>query len=84
MDLLFLFLILNVVFLFFSLDRLARIKLAKATLENIDNMYRQGLISEIQAKVYLNEMVNPFDTRSILEVDRELKEIYEKHQNSNR
>lgn len=77
-------LFLNMLFLFNAIDRLGRLKLAKTTLENIDRMYRSGIISEIQAKVYMNEMEDPFNSRAIMAVNIELKEIYEKHQNSNR
>lgn len=82
--LVFFMLIFSMFMLFVSMGNIARIKLASQTLDNLQHMYHAGLISKTQAMVFMRDLQDPLDITSILEVNRQLKEIHEKHQNSNR
>lgn len=76
--------ILSTVMLIVSMGNIGRIKLAQDTLDNIQHMYHNKIITQTQAMVFMREMNDPFDVRAILEVNRQLKEIYEEHKNTNR
>lgn len=60
-----------------SWGNLKKIEFARGVLEDIHKLYMAGVISEIQAKVFMNDMQNPYDTASIMEVRRELNRIVE-------
>lgn len=66
-----------------SMSNIGRIKLAQQTLDNIQHMYHNKIITKTQAMVFMREMNDPLDTRAIIDVNRQLKEIYEEHKNTN-
>lgn len=73
--------------LYVSWGNLKKVEFAKSVLEDIHKLYMAGIISEIQAKVFMNDMQNPYDIASIIGVKRELDRIVEAHvraQNTNR
>lgn len=88
MFLLYIILIVNIYFLVSSWFALQQLKFAKSVLQDIDNLHSAGIISTIQANVFLNDLTNPFDRASIIEVKRELDRIvqleYAKSKSTNR
>lgn len=82
MFLLWIFLVINLYFLLASIFALRQLKFAKAVLLDIDRLHSAGVISTIQANVFLNDLTNPFDVASIMEVRRELNRIVEKELNA--
>ena len=80
----------NLYFLVSSYFAIKQLKFSQQVLRDIDNLYSAGIISKIQAKVFLNDMTNPFDMPSIIAVKRELDRIvqeqirHEQSKNSNR
>lgn len=67
------------VFCFFgmitSLRNLGKIKFAQQVLESVYKLHDAGVITQVQAKVFLNEMDNPLNTQAIMEVKWQLDEI---------
>lgn len=58
-----------------SLINLGRIKFAQDTLDMVYEMHRQGMISSVQAKVFLNDLDNPLDFESVRGVRWQLEDI---------
>jgi len=69
----------NLYFLVSSYFAIKQLKFSQQVLRDIDNLYSAGIISEIQARVFLNDMTNPFDMPSIIAVKRELDRIVMKY-----
>lgn len=67
----------SLLMVFVSYNNLKKISFARDVLEDIHRLYMAGVISEIQAKVFMNDMRNPYDTVTIMEVRRELNRIVE-------
>lgn len=58
-----------------------QLEFARHVLHDIDKLHSAGVISTIQANVFLNDMTNPLDYASIMGVRRELNYIVEKELN---
>ena len=81
MIILWVFMVINLFFLVSSWAAIKQLKFAKAVLMDIDKLHSAGVISTIQANVFLNDMTNPFDMPAIIEVRRELNYIVERELN---
>ena len=68
---------LSLFMLYVSWGNIKKIQFAQAVLEDIHKLYLAGVISDVQAKVFMNDMTNPLDTATIMEVRRELNRIVE-------
>lgn len=82
-----LLLVFSLFMLYISWGNLKKVEFVRSVLEDIHKLYMAGIISEIQAKVFMNDMQNPYDIASIIGVKRELDRIVEAHvraQNTNR
>ncbi len=72
----------NAFFAYSSWRALKQLDFARAVLHDIDKLHSAGVITTIQANVFLNDMTNPFDVPAIMEVRRELNYIVEKELNA--
>lgn len=76
------FMAVNLFFLISSIVAIKQLKFAKAVLMDIDKLHSAGVITTIQANVFLNDMTNPMDVRSIMGVRDELNYIVEREINA--
>ena len=63
-----------------SLTSIAKIRFAQDTVDMVYRLHRQNIISNIQAKVFLNDLDNPMDVESVREVRWQLEDIMRKEQ----
>ena len=82
MIILWIFMVVNLFFLVSTIGALKQLEFARKVLHDIDKLHSAGVITTIQANVFLNDMTNPMDVRSIMEVRRELNYIVEKELNA--
>lgn len=78
---LWIFMVINLFFLLSTVAAMKQLEFARRVLHDIDKLHSAGVISTIQANVFLNDMTNPFDMPAIMEVRRELNYIVEKELN---
>lgn len=74
----------NLVIVYYAWQRGKDIDFALEVLEKLKYMRQHDIISDVQARVFLNDLQNPYDRPAVIGVYNQLREIYEKHQNSNR
>lgn len=74
--------VVNLFFLVSSWLALKQLNFARRVLHDIDKLHSAGVISTIQANVFLNDMTNPMDYPAIMEVRRELNYIVERELNA--
>ncbi len=82
--LLFLIILFNFYFIGLMVYRMSSLRMAETVLNNISYLVNKGIISQVQAKVYLNELDDPGNIHAIIAVKRELDEIYKKAKTSGR
>lgn len=58
-----------------SVVNINKVKFARETVELVFQLHRYGLINDIQAKVFLNDMEDPLNTAAIQEVRWQLDDI---------
>lgn len=55
--------------------RRVKVDFALKTAEELEMLVTMGIITPIQGSVFLNDMQDPYDSRAIFQVKRELDEI---------
>lgn len=61
-----------------SLVNLGKLKFAQQTFDMVYELHRRGLINNVQAKVFLNDLDNPLNVQAVREVRWQLEDIMRK------